>query len=291
MPFTTADLITSINLRSFAPIDASTFSTSDLLLLADEETQTKLVPEINSVREEFFIAYKDIAITANQSEYEIPARAVGLSPRDVQLVTSSGQVKSLSQLSPEMTSSTSSGSVQAFYLRDNNIILYPTPASTVDTLRVSFSKRPSKLIESSSSAVITAIDTNSNQITVSSIPSGWDTSKSYDLIKQDGGQECRAIDLAASSVTSTTVTFTSSIPTSVRVGDYVALQDQSPLIQLPPEYRPVLAQCVAVRILMSMRMQGVGDEIQVLQKMLADTRKLINPRVAGESRKIINRSW
>jgi len=290
MAFTTADLLAAIERRSFAPSNQSTFSTSEILALADEETQSLILPAILSVREEFFVTQTEVAITANRAAIDIPTRAIGMIVREVQLVNSSGHFRDLPRIEPEDVRGSQTGSPSAFYLKGNQIVLYPAPSTTQDSLRISFFIAPGNHIETSAAAVVSAINTTTNVVTVSSIPSTWVTGNSFDLISAKGGQEYRGIDLTSTLVSGTDITLPS-LPTGLAVGDYVSLAETSPLVQLPPNFRPVLAQAVAARMLQSMNQPGADDATKQLDRLMQAAIQLITPRVVGEDRVLLPSNW
>lgn len=288
MSYLTSDLLEAIKRRSFAPAGQTTFSDTELLALADEETQTTLLPDLIAAREEFFINSYDYAITASRAAYAIPARSIGLQVRDAQFVDGTIIVPNLPRIEPERVNSGMAGIPWAIYLKNNDVCLFPTPDSTTRTLRLFFPLRPSRLIDVSEAAVVSGI--SGNVVTVSSIPATWVTGDSFDLIKQDGGQECLSIDLTSTLVSGTDITLPS-VPDTLRVGDYVALADESPLVQLPQDYRNVLAQAVATRVLEDMDQPGADKARARLEKMRADVLKLIAPRTPGEPRVLATNVW
>jgi hypothetical protein len=290
MSYTSADLLSAIERRSFAPSNQSTFSTTEILALADEETQSLILPAILSVREEFFVTQSDITITANQSSYDVPARAIGMIVREVQLVNSGGSYKDIPRIEPEDVRTSQTGSPTAFYMKGNQIVLYPTPSSTQDTLRVSYFIAPGSLVETSSGAVISAINTTTNVVTVATIPSTWVTGNTFDFLSAKGGQEYKGTDLTSMLVSGTDITF-ASLPSSLAVGDYVSLAETSPLVQLPPNFRPVLAQAVAARMLQSMNQPGADDASRQLDKIMQAAIQMITPRVIGEDRVLLPSNW
>lgn len=287
---TTQELITSIELRSFAPIDQNTFSPEKLLLLAHEQLQSVILPEILSVREEYFVTYVDYPIIVGKQSYPVPSRAIGMSLREVKIIQGNNVIN-VTQMTPEAISSTSSGDPTSFYMQDNNLILYPRPATTKDILRVYYCKRPSKLCLTSDAAIISAIDTVSKTVTVSSVPASWSTSTQLDLIRQDGSHENLAIDQSITSLSDTEIVFANELPESLQVGDWVSIRNTSPLVQLPEEYITVLSQATCCRVVQSMRLPGLDGEMQTLQSMMEMSKKLISPRVTGETKKITVKNW
>ena len=285
--YTTANLLSAVNRRAFVPNGQTTFTDVEILDIADEILQNEILPTIMSVQEEYFVAEKDYNLTANLSSYEIPDRSIGLTVREVHFVNSSGTVYDLNRIEPEEIDSTTrtSATPEGFYIESNTIKVFPIPNSTSGTLKVKFYLTPSSLVEVADAAVISAIDTNTNIVTVSSIPSTWVTGNTFDLIKSSGGQECRAFDLISTLVSGNDITLPS-LPSGLAVGDYIALQDQSPLVQLPKSFRSLLAQGVACFILDKMNLPGAEKENKRYEEALERVRNMIVPRTKGSPRSV-----
>lgn len=288
MPYLTSDLIASVRRRTFAPTGQNTFSATDILALADEELATLIVPAIIKLREEYFLTFTDLSVTAGTNAYAIPNRAVGMSVREVKLMDSSGGYTDIPQLTPESLPDDTTGTPQGFYLRENSLVLWPRPSSSTGTLRVFFLKTHSKLIETSSAASISAISGDSLTATLSAVPTGFTANDTYDVIKSTGGQEVISTDLSVASVGASTLVFNSPLSSSIIPGWYVAKAGESPLLSIPQEYRHVLAQAVTVRILKSMRMDGWDAEQKTLLEMLETVEVTASPRVIGEQTKILS---
>lgn len=292
MAFTTADLLASINLRTFAPVDATTFTNTDILSLADEEIQTLLVPHLMSMREEYFVTYKDIPIVSGTNSYDIPVRAIGLGVRSVAILNTSGGLRPLPLINITDVGTTNNNGVQGFYIMGNSIILYPTPNNSLDIIRVHYQRAPSKLVEGSAAFLISST-TATTLVAAANAPITFISGTSlFDVVRQDGGQDTIGMDLLNTSVATTTITFAAGlIPSATRVGDYVALANESPLVQFPKEYRSVLSQAVCVRILQSMKLPGASDEVEKLKQMLDGVKLLVGVRSIGQQKKIVSKNW
>lgn len=293
MAYTTSDLLTSIHNRGNIPSttnDTNVNSSNNLLNIATEQLHTKLYPIIQSTREEFYVTRKDFTITASQNEYVIPSRASGLVLRDVQLVTGT-DVQSLGIIDSEYVTTTASGNVSGYYLEHNKIILYPTPASTTGTLRVRYYLRPSRLTITSNCGQISSIDTVTNQVVVSAIPSTWASGTSLDFVQASAPYANLAIDQAATVVSGTTITF-ASLPSTLAVGDWLAPAEYSPIPQLPYEFHAILAQLTVCKVLEAMGdREGATLAFKDVQTDLENMLKLVTPRNQGERKKVINRNW
>ncbi len=286
MAYTSANLISAIERKSFSPANQATFLSAEILAIADEVIKSDIVPAIMAVREEFFVTYTDYTVTASQASYDIPARAIGMVAREIHLVDSSGNITNLPRMAPEDLATTNVSAPTAFYLRGNSIVLYPTPSTTASTLRVYYHVRPGDLVAATAGATISAIDTGTNVITVTTIPSTWVTGDTFDLIKKNGAHEYRSTGLTSTLISGTAITLPS-LPSDLAVGDYVALEGFSPLVQLPPDFQPVLATLVAAEILINQSQPGGKELMDRGIKLLETAQKLITPRVVGEPQVIV----
>jgi hypothetical protein len=292
--FSTTDLLSAVRTRGSIPTTSNVNNvnnTTNLLALATEELRIKLLPLIMSTREEFYVAIKDVTITAGTARYRIPSRASGTVLRDVQIVSGT-DVYSLERLQSEYISTTSQSTPEGFYLEHNSVVLYPTPAASGDTLRLRYYLRPSRLVATNAAAQITSITTATNQVTCSSLPSAWTTSNTFDFISASSPYPTYGIDLAVTDIAGTTITFGATLPTELAVGDWVALADCTPFPQLPEEFQPVLAQMVVVKVLEA---QGDRDGARAAGQDLAaitnNALGLITERVHGAPRKVLRRRW
>jgi hypothetical protein len=168
--YTTADLLSDIRVGAMLPdASASTFSDAELLRLADRELQIGLLPLILGMREEYLVHHVDLAFTVSGSEatVRIPKRAIGMKLRDVALVIGPGNYLPLPQLSLEALRDADSG----FYVRGDRVVLLNRSGMwSTTTVRLSFLRRPSRLVPTTECAVINAV---SPWVTVASYPAAW----------------------------------------------------------------------------------------------------------------------
>jgi hypothetical protein len=271
------------------PTSTATFSEEDFHAIVDEETQTYIVPLLMEVREEYLVVTQDITVTADTDEYFIPERAVAGKLRDVTLSDGNGGYKPLTRLEPEnidVITSDSSG-VGGYYLQGNKIIL---AGSISGTLRVSYYQRPNRVVATTAVGEITAINTSTRVVTVSgTCPATFTTSVSYDFVKGKPGFDTLGKDFSASAVGASSVTFSSTLPTGLAVGDFICIAQETPIAQVPVELHPLLAQRVAATILHAM-----GDaKAKVAYELAADMEKralkMLTPRTEGSNRYVMNR--
>lgn len=290
MAYTTANYLTSVQRQAFLPTGQATFSTTDVLEMGNEALNRYLIPSILSAREEYFVTYKDYTIVSSQAAYIIPYRAVGASVRDVQLLDSAGNVNPIERISVDRLSEFTSGSGSPcyFYIRGDKLVLLPVPSSAYGSLRVYYSIRPGDLVETTSASVISTINTTTNTITVTTIPSTWITGNSFDLVSHQGSQLYldSGIDLTSTLISGTSITLPS-LPSDLAVGDYITLAGNSPLIQLPPDCRPILAGLVAAEMLISMNQPSGQQLLNKAMKDLENIQKILTPRSIGTPELIV----
>lgn len=301
--FTTTELLADIKRKSFAPISQITFTDDDLLSMADEEIQTGIVPFIMAVREEYLVDYVEYVVDANIRNYDIPRRAIGAKLRDVTVLinpTNNQQPneRSLPEINAEEAVFNNNFnnflSLQAFFLRDNQVVLSPSANSFAgQTLRLYYFKRPNKLITTANCSQITSISGNTAIVNLvpSVFGSGTTLSIISDVVTANPPFELLTMDITLSVDTTTnTITFPADLSTyNISVGDYICLAGESPIPILPVEVQTLLAQRVAVKLLASM-----GDEknFQIATnrqlEMEHNIRDLLSNRVEGANRKVVN---
>lgn len=291
--YTTTELLTAIERQSFSPVNQSTFSTTDILSLADEVIKSHILPAILATREEYYISYYDHSLVSGTTAYAIPPRAVGMLAREIQYIDSAGNITNLTRVSVDrlhlISPVTTSAQPEAFYLRGDDVVVLPTPSASSGSLRIYFAVRPGDLIAAASGAVISAINTSTNIVTVSSIPSTWATADVFDLVQRNGSQRYLSLDLTSTLVSGSAITLPS-LPSALAIGDYVSPASYSPLVQMPPDFRPVLATLVAAEMLLSMN-QPSGEKMFAKGiRNLEIATKMITPRVIGED-EVITPDW
>lgn len=292
--YTTDDLVSSIRVRGRIPTSQTTFTDARIRKICDEEIALGLLPLILSVRENYYVRDHSYDIENGVTEYRIPTRAVGVKLKGVFYVDTSGNEWTIPQIPYEdrgIYENSGTDNAPVYYIKQNNVVLVPTPGNNAGTLKLSYFIRPNALVAVSAAGEITAINTATREVTVATIPSTFSDSETYDFIKADGGFECAAIDQAVSGISSTTLTFSSELPDSLAVGDYVALSGETPIPQVPAELHPVLGLRVLVTVLESL---GFVNEMKAAQAKLVEAEKvctdLLSPRSDSNATKVVARS-
>lgn len=278
MPFDSTRLVAQITIKGSLP--DGRFTDQELLDLAYDSLLSEIVPMILEAREDYFVTYLDLPITANKSAYPVPTRALNGILREVKLIRGSSIINLERKDLEEITSSTT-GTPSSFYVMGNDVVLHPTPDTTVDTLRLYYFIRPSQLVPVSSCGRITAIVGSTVSI---SIPTGWTTANTFDLVRGSAHFDVLAIDLAASSVASGSVVFTRTVPSTLAVGDYVTLANETCFPFLPPEGHVALVQSAVTSALESIGDPAASVSAQKSEMLKKSFQSVLKTRIQGEAK-------
>lgn len=296
--YTSAANIEGVKRRATLPDNAAALYPDDVICkLLTAELHSVIVPLLMSVREDYFLHYSDQDIVSGTNSYEIPSRAVGQKLKDVVLVNSSGQESGIARIEPNnIKDEPFSGAIvpdRGFYFEDDRIVLIPDAAAfTQYDLRMKYFRRPNNIVETSSAGRITAINTGSKQVTVSTIPTAWTTATTFDFIKGKPGFKSRADDQAITNINSGTkvITFTASLPEGLTVGDWVCESGFSPIAQIPYDVHSLLEQRAAVKVLDEMGDSGIAGAADVYKDMVDRFMVLVTPRADGSPKKIVSKN-
>lgn len=280
MSYYTANvLLDSVKRGAAVPSSQIRLTDADMLALADEEIQTRLLPMLVLLRSEYLVTVKSEPIVSGQSTYDIPYRAVGRTIRDLK-IRDGNESYSLPLIALEDTEFAQRG----FYFQGDKIKLIGNPTGT---LEIHYEVAPSRLALTEDCALISTVASGS--VVVSAVPASISTGVGVDLVQAKQGHSIISMDATVTNVSGTTLTVAT--PTGLVAGDYVCPAGTSPFVMLPPEMFQVLAQAVQVRVL-----ESIGDfeamqlQKQRLEEKLIAVRALLTPRVRGERQAIISRN-
>lgn len=289
--YTTRGLIENVKTRGSIPTTQPLFKNENFAALANDELQSLIVPLIMSVREEHFVTSKDYTIVQNQAAYDIPADAIGMKLRDVVYLQDPNRPQnqtSLPRLQPEDIAGAYIDYAQpsGFYIQGNSVVLYPAPQYS-GTLRLTYFKRCSELVDNSQAGKITNVDSNTNEVTLSVVPNTWTTSDLVDVVNVNPPFNTVSEDLQIVAVNGFTLTLSS--VAGLSVGNWVCLQDETVVPQIPVECHRVLAQATVVKVLEALGDDGGMQRAQAkLNELTSNMTTILNPRVDGEPKKIVS---
>lgn len=271
----TTEMISSLKIQGSFPTSDDLFSTSDFLVLFNNQLKTDITPMMLKLNEEYFLQTKDYTVESG-ARYRIPRRAVGAKLRDLQWIDQSNNVSSIDRLFEEDRPQKKSG----YYMLRNEIEL--TSDFTNGTLRMKYFARPNELVLPSSCAQITSIDTANNQVDVASVPSNITDSTNIDFVQNNNPYDLLDYDVDVASIAGNTFEF-SSLPQGLEVGDWICLANQSPVPMIPEELHPVLVKSALCATLSAKKDKAYEQEMVMLQVMKEDAINMIDPRVQNDS--------
>jgi len=294
-------MIKSVRLRTTLPDDTSIYNDDDILDVVDEEMTVQVLDKLVRLHGENLTISVDIPKNSD-NVYDIPYRALGNKLRDVSLV--SGQnIYELSQISigelPDYTFDCDSyGDNDIFYMENNQVKLTSTNRN-YESIRVRYYIRPNYLtkLEKAGTVSSVVIDENADTVTIglSQVGKNFTSSDIYDIIQKKTPNKIRKFDLTPTSLTvgtnSGTIVFAysdmSDVASTVVVGDYITIAEETPVPNIPTEMHPMLAQAAAVHILESQTdTEALRNAEKRLDKMVTAVQTLIDNRVELAPKKI-----
>lgn len=294
-PYITDNLLPTLRLLPLMPSVQALFSDSDLLTILTFEMTSKIIPLIDNQAEEYFISTDDIPYSTSQTIFTIPPRALAGKLRAVSFVDSNQNEVRIPRLRLEdiMSNVNATGlainpALWGFYLKNNKVILYlgstTGGSSSFQYLRLRYVRQPNQLVLSSACGQITGIA--GNVITCSNIPTTFTTSSAYDLIQNVPQMFDSLLDdgtiTAVTTGTNGTITFTAgTVPSTLAVGDWVCLANQSPIPQIP--YTPGFDLLLQLSAAKCLEIHGDTQGYNVAMSQATDMKNyfisVITPRV------------
>jgi len=283
--YTTSDLTDDILLLGHFPTGNNTFTPAKLLRLATLELQTPVMKQIMSTRGGYYLGYTDYSDPnlVSSGLIPIPSDCVGGALSIVQLIQDTTIIPvNPIELSEQFSTISPTSTSYGYYPIGNYIQILPKPI--VGFARLWHIKRTSDLVLTTAAAQVTAVA--SNVISVSSVPSTFQVGTILDAC----GDQPPFNILGTQTITGisgTDITLDAAV-TGLTIGDWLALEGQTPIPQIPVEFRILLAWRV---VALAWELQGYMEKAQAAQKRLAayieDTFGLITPRISADT-KIIN---
>lgn len=286
--YSNTELIKSVKRRAMIPTNQSTFLPVDILALADDELKDTILPMIMGLQADFFVDYEDFTMEQDVKVYPIPSDAIGMKLKDVVYVDSSGNETNLPMLSDEQVTGYQweYSTVTGFHIRDNNVVLYPNSNPGM-TLRMYYYRRPNKLVENAKGGQVTGVNLETKEITISNVPSSWTAGTAVCCVAGKPGFRLRFASQEIVALSSPTIQLED--VSDIEVGDWICLEGETTIAQVPVEAHPVLAQAAAIKCL-----EALGDRagMKVAQEKYDRVREnfinMVAPRVDNEPKKIVN---
>lgn len=294
MAYTWDELLDAVKVRGMVPTSQNTYTTDRFLSLATATMRSKIIPLCDKIREGYYEYDYDTAVVST-GIYRIPTRAVGAKVISVSILNGNDILPLILYDKKEVTESTTAPTgAPGYYIHKNQIYVLPPTSSGWTTVRITILLRPNAFVELTDAAQITAINTGTKTVTCTTVPTAWTTASILDLVQAQPHFDWLAVDQAISAVVTGalgTITFSSTLPTELAVGDWVSLFGETPVIQCPVELHPLLAQEIA-NVCLRAQNDKTGYELGLAESK-ALTEGLIpvlTPRSEKSAKKIVNRS-
>lgn len=287
--FTTDGLINEVKVRGSIPTSQNLFLPADFVTLMNSQMHSKVIPAILKVHEDYFVVPKDVALVDGTSAYSIPTRAVAGRLRDLVLVDTNGTEIELPLGRTE--DNKSPRPLFEFYFQGHQVVLIPANTNSNGmSIRFKYERRPNNLCIASLSGVIQSIDTNTKIVTLSRRPTAWTTATLLDVTNQNPPFNPIADDQVITGVSGLTVTF-QTLPTGLAVGQYVAESYLTPIPQMPYEAALVICEFAGAVARCALKNKAPVDaDFVEAQRQLDMFLSEINPRVEGESKRVVAQS-
>lgn len=283
-------ILTGIKRRVTVPASQPLLSDDDILAMVDDIVQSRLVPVIISMRQDFFVTTLDVPIIANQVDYDIPPRAVGRTLRDLKRKLADGNKVDMTLVGVEDEHfSALTGIPNQFYFKGDKVALSPMPSSTEGSIEMWYELMPSRITTTDNAAVVTSI--SGDDVSVTSVPSSLAIGDDIDFVAGCPGHFLKGMDKTITNIVGNVISFgTDEVPTTLAAGDYISPAGYTPVIQLPDECYPYLESETCYRMLQAISDYEGAKFLQAdIEIELRNLKMLLEPRIRGEATKIIPR--
>ena len=286
MDFTSTGLIAQLKRRALVPTSQNLFTNSDIIAILNEELQNRIVPYVLAVREDYFLTYKEYVQDGSTTEIDIPYDAIGNKINQINLYTATTDDSFFASV-PRLTVSQINDYFGGYYIEGNKIKIFPQPISS-GNLRIYYYRRPSEIVETTRTPIISTVNTNTSIICNINIPTNITTGAAIDIVKSSQPWDT-VKKTTAGTVSSATILLSDT--SDIEVGYYVCNRDESPFAQIPQDTIPLLIQAVYLRMMEYMGdTNGLNAALLTYAQMESDNRNLISPRVDAQPKKISSKN-
>jgi hypothetical protein len=280
------DFVKSVKINGSVPENQLQFDDQTILDLATEEMYEKMAPFVSLLNSGYLESSLQISIVAGVAGYRISHLSQYGGVKDVWLNTGGNFMSLIPIQETEKTSAT--GTPHSYYWSGSKIVLYPTPNSS-GTLSLAVRLRPAQMTLFANHAIITAIDTALNTLTVSSLPTTIALNSYVDVQSQSSIYEHIQIYNQVTAINTNVLTMGSPISTEISIGDYICPTGTCAFPQIPLELHSTLALMTASRCLGSLGQLDQKAAIDSrIEENLGRFKVVMWPRGRGENEKIVS---
>lgn len=306
---TVDDIIADSRLEARLPeSSAESYTDDNMLTMLNRVFRRYIIPKVLSAREEFWVDYVDLPLVDNQARYSIPYRSIGNKVRDVYLVDLTDSqidqenIRPLGRIEPEdipyYVGSNRFGATRNFYIENDQIVLIPAPINSTYDLRMKYFIRPNQMVLSNRTCKIVSMEASTGTVVVDTMPDAFTDATIFDFVQYNTPHKIIDYDITGSipDPTTTEIVFgvtalAAAVTAGLSIGDYVCLQGETPVPQLPEEMVEVLIHRFTEHVLKS---GGDREAAEALMQERAEIEKagdvLIDNRIHGKVHKLVNHS-
>lgn len=289
MAFTTTELLSRIRARGVLDGTEADYTDAVLLDLADQVIAEQMVPRILATNGDYYLVYRDIAITVGRYRYPIPHRSMFSKIHSVYLLDSTKSTETILYFVDRRNTRLGvSGTPQYHTINDNYLILHDSP-TIAGYLRIYFFYSPSVLVLPSSTMVVTG---RSAGKLLGTPPTGFSGGEGggnvpFDIVSASTPFELVSFDLTGT-VAADGVTFALSDLDLDRIDDgksyIVTLAGQTSYPMMPRELHYVLADLVSCPVLHNQGDEGWSERYMDSQKKMIDVIAALFQRKQSETK-------
>jgi len=264
---TSSDLLSSVKRRGNIPDTQDMITDDEILEFANEEMLLNLIPLIYSKHEGYYLRSAEIPLESGVTRYPIPYRGIGAKVREIHYKSVAGEVSemfgiSVDDLGSGVSVGNESDSVFNYHFEGEEIVLFTNKnANLTGYLVVFYFLRPNALVKSERVGIIQNIINDVTpgykQIYLTSFPDAFLNGGEIDFIKTKSPHRVVDYDIPLFSINSNNkyvVVAESNIPSSINVGDRIALAGETDIVNAPSDMHVLLAQYTVERVL-----EAIGD--------------------------------
>lgn len=309
-------LIASASRRGNIPDAQMTYLITDFLEMIGEELNAYALPVLHARRDDYYleelmfdINTPDTYIGNNSPSsvrnpaWRLPEYAMAGTVRDVQAVSAGGSFYNLGRISLDDVPNSVS---QGWYFYGNYLVYQQNTIGSVAppiAIRCIVHVKPNILVPSGqlledNEASVPVTAEQVTQVTSVTSPTVFEVAEAspqftdlqIDVTQNTPGYEVKARKLLVTGIVGSEITIATAPSIPIAVGDWVTPTGYTPMIPLPLEMHPLLAQRVVVKFL-----EAQGDEGQLnqarasLDEMVRQIPLLIQPRAEGKPKKLAPR--
>lgn len=296
MDLTSDDLVSAVRLRMRLPT-ATDVTATEILAIADDEIGTTCADLIRNADSSYWLTTHTAPVVSGTATYALPGRAIGAGIERVELEDASGDRRPVVALNEHDSWRWANGArdiiwpaKHGYILEAGKLRLLPTPVESGLTLRVRYQRQPSRLVEVSEAAPITAA-TSATTLEVASAPTWLASLLSdtlVDVVSGEGAHELIIADGIATAwdgvdeVTLSTPIAVADVAGSSPAGgrrDYLCRAGETVYPAVPATVWPVLVRATVRTLLDSLGDErGASRSQAILEQRIAASRSVVTPR-------------